>query len=395
MRQIFIAAGLACLLAADHTFAQQPLKVFVLAGQSNMQGHAEVRTLEHLAMNEATLPLLRLVCNEDQSPRVFDQVWISYLSDDGVQQGNLTTGFGANKNKLGPELAFGARMHELLDGPILIIKTAWGGKSLNTDFRPPSAGAYEFDEHVLKRWKEQSKDVETILADKREATGLSYRAMINHVQEVRRDISRVVPNYDFKQGHEVAGFVWFQGWNDLVDSDTYPQRDLPDGYFQYSVVLEHLIRDVRQDLATPDLPFVIGVLGVGGPVANFGSERQRYEKIHQNFRDAMSAPANRPEFRGTVVNVLTEIYWDSELTELLSREERVKQKSIDLTREQQLDENSARELLEQLRRNEFTERELETLAKAVSNQEYHYLGSAKILCQIGRAFADAMYELQK
>lgn len=395
MRQIFIAAGLACLLAADHTFAQQPLKVFVLAGQSNMQGHAEVRTLEHLAMNEATLPLLRLVCNEDQSPRVFDQVWISYLSDDGVQQGNLTTGFGANKNKLGPELAFGARMHELLDGPILIIKTAWGGKSLNTDFRPPSAGAYEFDEHVLKRWKEQSKDVETILADKREATGLSYRAMINHVQEVRRDISRVVPNYDFKQGHEVAGFVWFQGWNDLVDSDTYPQRDLPDGYFQYSVVLEHLIRDVRQDLATPDLPFVIGVLGVGGPVANFGSEQQRYEKIHQNFRDAMSAPANRPEFRGTVVNVLTEIYWDSELTELLSREERVKQKSIDLTREQQLDENSARELLEQLRRNEFTERELETLAKAVSNQEYHYLGSAKILCQIGRAFADAMYELQK
>lgn len=395
MRQIFIAAGLACLLAADHTFAQQPLKVFVLAGQSNMQGHAEVRTLEHLAMNEATLPLLRLVCNEDQSPRVFDQVWISYLSDDGVQQGNLTTGFGANKNKLGPELAFGARMHELLDGPILIIKTAWGGKSLNTDFRPPNAGAYEFDEHVLKRWKEQSKDVETILADKREATGLSYRAMINHVQEVRRDISRVVPNYDFKQGHEVAGFVWFQGWNDLVDSDTYPQRDLPDGYFQYSVVLEHLIRDVRQDLATPDLPFVIGVLGVGGPVANFGSEQQRYEKIHQNFRDAMSAPANRPEFRGTVVNVLTEIYWDSELTELLSREERVKQKSIDLTREQQLDENSARELLEQLRRNEFTERELETLAKAVSNQEYHYLGSAKILCQIGRAFADAMYELQK
>jgi hypothetical protein len=31
-------------------------------------------------------------------------------------------------------------MHELNGEPILLIKNAWGGKSLMVDFRPPSGG---------------------------------------------------------------------------------------------------------------------------------------------------------------------------------------------------------------------------------------------------------------
>lgn len=41
---------------------------------------------------------------------------------------------------------------------------------------------------------------------------------------------------------------------------------------------------------------------------------------------------------------------------------------------------------------EFTDREREILEKGVSNAEYHYLGSAKIMACIGKAFADAMAE---
>ena len=40
--------------------------------------------------------------------------------------------------------------------------------------------------------------------------------MIVHVRKVLGDIKRVVPGYDEKQGCELAGFVWFQGFNDLV-----------------------------------------------------------------------------------------------------------------------------------------------------------------------------------
>ena len=121
------------------------------------------------------------------------------------------------------------------------------------------------------------------------------------------DIKRVMPEYNPKQGYELAGFVWLQGWNDLVDSGTYPNRDKPGGYDAYSTAMAHFIRDVRKDLKSPQLPFVIGVLGVGGPTDQYGPDQQRYKATHQNFRDAMAAPAKLPEFQGNVAAMLTKI----------------------------------------------------------------------------------------
>ena len=56
----------------------------------------------------------------------------------------------------------------------------------------------------------------------------------DHVKKVLADIKRVCPDYDPKQSYELAGFVWFQGWNDMVDSSTYPNRGKPGGYDKYS-----------------------------------------------------------------------------------------------------------------------------------------------------------------
>ena len=39
--------------------------------------------------------------------------------------------------------------------------------------------------------------------------------------------------------------------------------------------------------------------------------------------------------------------------------------------------------------------EEEVLRKGVSNQGYHYFGSAKIMCGIGKGFAEAMIQLQE
>ena len=41
---------------------------------------------------------------------------------------------------IGPELGFGWVLGDALKEPVLLIKCAWGGKSLAVDFRPPSAG---------------------------------------------------------------------------------------------------------------------------------------------------------------------------------------------------------------------------------------------------------------
>jgi alpha-galactosidase len=374
---------------------QKPLKVFILVGQSNMQGHAHVRTFEHVGMDPRTAPLLHAMQGDDGTPRVCENVWISYLSSGGEKQGRLTAGFGADENKIGPEFTFGIYMQKTLDEPILIIKTAWGGKSLHTDFRPPSAGPYEFNETQLEQFDKQGKDIESIEADKVKATGHYYRMTIDYVKQVLADIQRVSPNYDPDQGYELAGVVWFQGWNDMVDRGTYPNRDKRGGYDQYSEVLTHLIRGVRTDLSAPQLPFVIGVMGVGGPVDKYLPEQQRYSGIHHNFRKAMTAPAGMPEFKGNVATVLTENYWDMELVELRARDAKIKQKVKELQLKGKLSPKEQKAAQEKYRAEEFAGREIEILETGVSNAEYHYLGSAKIMAQIGEGFAAAMAELRE
>ncbi|MDB6154499.1 MAG: vgb 3 [Chthoniobacteraceae bacterium] len=385
-------------LFCSHSFAaeKKPLQVFILAGQSNMQGHAKVSTFEHIGMDPATKPMLAEMMGADGKPKVCERVWISSIGcAEAEQTGKLTAGFGASREKIGPEFTFGLYIQKFTDAPILLIKTSWGGKSLNTDFRPPSAGPYMFNETQLAAFQKQGKDIEAMKAEKVAATGVNYRLMVEHVKMVLSDINRVVPDYDATQGYELAGFAWFQGWNDLVDGSTYPNGEKPGGYDGYSTAMAHFIRDVRRDLNAPTLPFVIGVLGVGGPTAEYGPDQHRYKASHQNFRNAMAAPASLPEFKGNVAALLTEKYWDQELTASKRKENDIKQRAKKLAAESKLTPADEKAALEKLRAEGLTERERLVLEKGISNLEFHYLGSAKILGGVGKGLAEAMAELKK
>jgi hypothetical protein len=389
-----IAVVVFSMACVSHVSAKEPLNVFILVGQSNMQGHAEVSTFDHVGMDPRTAPILNELRNADGTPRVCDDVWISSIGNDGTEEeyhGQLTAGYGAKGRgtKIGPEFTFGIYMQKRLGEPILIIKTAWGGKSLHTNFRPPSSGPYEFNEGQLESLKKQRKDIVQAKADRTRASGHYYRLMLQHVNKVLKDIKRVCPAYDPETGHELAGFVWFQGWNDMVGRDVYPNRDKVGGYDLYTRLMTQFIRDVRKDLSAPHLPFVIGVMGAGGPVANYGPAQQRYSAIHQNFRDAMAAPALLPEFKGSVSAVLTENYWDAELAELKARGGKVKAKSQELNKDKSLSRRQRDDALAKFRAELYTPREMEIL-KGSSNAEYHYNGSAKIMAQIGKGFADAI-----
>jgi hypothetical protein len=373
--------------------SSKPLKVFILSGQSNMQGHAHVRTLEALALDPKAAPLLRTLRAKDGSPRVYQDVWISYLSSDGEKHGRLSIGFGADGNKMGPELTFGITMQELLGEPILLIKTAWGGKSLHTDFRSPSAGPSTFTAAQRKRLEQQGKDLAEAQAERAQATGHYYRLMMEHVKQVLADVKKVHPAYSERRGYELAGFVWFQGWNDMVDRDTYPQRDKPGGYDLYSRLMAQFIHDVRHDLGAPQLPFIIGVLGVGGPTEQFGPDQMRHKAVHQNFRDAMAAPAKDPALAKGVVAVLTERYWDTELSTLRARDAQIREKVRKQRGGAGLDPKEERAEVEKQREAAFSTAERELLEKGISNQDYHYLGSAKIMARIGQAFAEALHRV--
>ena len=379
--------------------APKPLKIYLLVGQSNMQGHAAERTLEHLGMDPKTAPLLKAIRNADGTAKVQKNVWISSIEpslESGEKHGRLTVGYGAGgrEPKIGPELTFGITMQNHVGEPILLIKTSWGGKSLNSDFRPPSAGPYEFNQQQLENFKKRGKDVAEARKEKTERTGVYYRLMLEHIHKVLVDIRRVYPDYDAKAGYELAGFVWFQGWNDMVDGSTYPTRGQPGSYDAYSKNLAHFIRDVRRDLKAPKLPFVIGVMGAGGPIAKYGPDQKRYAGIHGEFRKAMAAPAKLPEFKGNVTAVFTENYWDLQLSELVNRNGKVNAKRRELSKDKTLTREQRDKAVANYTAKLFTKRELKILQTGTSNAAYHYLGSAKILAQIGKAFANTLAAME-
>jgi hypothetical protein len=356
----------------------KPLKVFILAGQSNMQGKARENTFKRIGMTPDGVPLLKEMQGPDGKPRVMDDVYISFMTGWGKtpvveRQGKLALGFGTNSDQIGPEFSFGIYMHKLLNEPILLIKTAWGGKSLHTDFLSPSGTALREGKQV----------------------GEFYTRMIEHVNKVLADPGKFHPAYDKEAGYEIAGFVWFQGWNDMVNKDPYKENNEhpEETYALYSKLLTHFIRDVRKDLKAPAMPFVIGVLGVDGPMEDPLAKQQL-------FRNAMAAPAAMPEFKDNVAAVLTEKYWDMESKAIQSRV----QKTVAERVAQAWQENPsmkgpersklARDLLPIVKQEILSEKELGILT-GQSNGGYHYDGSAYIIGRIGKAFAEAIVDLKK
>jgi len=382
----------------------KPLRVFILAGQSNMEGHAKVETFDYIGDDPSTAPLLKQMRGADGKPTVCEGVWISYLTgsraENGEGHGKLTAGYGSRRNpkedggKIGPEFTFGLTMDAAFDEPVLIIKTAWGGKSLHTDFRSPSAGPYVFNETQLANFRRQGRDIDAVSVTKENETGCYYRLMLEHVRHVLSDIKRVCPAYDEQQGFEISGFVWLQGWNDLVDSGVYPNRHKPGGYDAYSTVMAHLIRDVRRDLNAPRMPFVIGVLGVGGAKPN----EQTIE-----FRKAMDAPASLPEFKGNVLAVETAPFWSEELAAIANKHDKVRQMSTYLNSKHKDHANADGKMTDQQKREYVKDfeaklispEEAATWKRGASNAGYHYLGCAKTFALMGCAFADATLTMLK
>ena len=397
------------LLALTLPSTAKPLKVFILAGQSNMEGHAKIETFDYIGDDPATAPLLKQMRGSDGKPTICDDVWISYLTGIGDNIGEgfgmLTAGYGSRQKpdqdggKIGPEFTFGLTLDAAIDEPVLIIKTAWGGKSLHTDFRPPSAGPYVLNDYQRKFYYGPKAhgvpdDMTQWLADKKKDTGHYCRLMVEHVKRVLADPKRVCPAYNAAQGYEIAGFVWLQGWNDMVDGHTYPDRGKPERFVAYSDLLAHFIRDVRKDFAAPQMPFVIGVMGVGGLKAN-------PETIA--FREAMTVPSLLPEFKDNVFAVPTAPFWSEELGAIDDKRQQVRQMGFYLNSKHKdhanadghMTEEQKREYLKQSEAKLISPTEFALWERGASNAGYHYLGCAKTFALMGRAFAEALLSMTK
>jgi lysophospholipase L1-like esterase len=228
--------GLALPLAA-----QEPptLRVFLLAGQSNMEGHGVVDLDDPRDYNggRGTLAaFLRTAEGQsdwkdlqsaDGSFATRDDVFVTYRTANGERKcGALSIGFAVygGRHHIGPELGIGRALGQRFAEPVLLVKTAWGGKSLVADFRPPSAGG---------------------------EVGPFYRQMLAEYREALAGIAADHPSLA-KHRPRLDGFLWFQGWNDACDEAATKS---------YAQNLAHLIADLRAELGDPDLPFVVGETG--------------------------------------------------------------------------------------------------------------------------------------
>jgi len=420
---------LAVLCCGSVLAAAKPLKVYILAGQSNMQGHATIKTLPHMAEDPKTRPLHDKFVDAKGKPRVYDQVrvaafseaphWGNPKAEQRQKSGALTIRFGAELNRedaFGPELGFGITMHEQLQQPILIIKTAWGGRSLFKDFRPPSAGPYDYvlseEEKAKAREREGAwltkygetyvnkyklSGLDELKELRKTAEGRYYRRIVKHVKEVLADPGKYHPAYDKAAGYEIAGLIWFQGFNDLVSGNRYKAWG---GHAAYGKWLACLIRDLRRDLAAPNMPVVIGVMGVGGKIANV-PEKQR-ERM-ETFREAMASPASLPQLKGRVVAVQTAPFWPVDVDAASKKVGPLKQQADREKKEKQKNEPNIklaalnawrRERLNELMKQTLTNEERRLLEIGSCNWSLHYFGNAKCIGQMGEAFAKALLEVK-
>lgn len=231
--------------------AKKKTVVFVLAGQSNMQGQGVV-SMDHEKHYNGGKGNLVWSMEHSQSKekmkhlRDADGNWlgpgnvrIRFKQKDKVRSGPLTigyTGYGGSSH-IGPELQFGFVVGEhFKDREVLLIKTAWGGKSLHKDFRPPSSDG---------------------------ETGEYYTRM---VEEIRAGLEELPPG-----SYELKGFVWMQGWNDMVSKEATEE---------YAENLVNLAADLREEFRFPWAEFVVGELGNGGK-AKVGSGMEKFRNAQK------------------------------------------------------------------------------------------------------------------
>ena len=127
MKSKSLIALFSLLLAVS---VQAKLKVFILAGQSNMQGAGQVHinpkshtkgkgSLEYLMNDPKTAAKFAHLKDKNGEWVVRKDVWIRY--DD--RQDGLRPGFGARNTTIGPELGFGTIVGNAVEEPVLLIKT--------------------------------------------------------------------------------------------------------------------------------------------------------------------------------------------------------------------------------------------------------------------------------
>lgn len=269
--------------------AESAIPIYLLAGQSNMEGHIENGLWTDLLneLNSGPLNTLqsRLEFQLNDWYLNYDGGYANYAYSEAVatyQAGEMVRMFeeGLIGDQLlnarddvwcafnqapvsalqpncgysfGPELTTGHYLGNILDDQTALIKIAKGGSTLHTDWLSPTSS------------NAQNKPI-----------GPQYTELKNRIQDLNNNASSILPACE-NQACQWAAFIWFQGENDSFSAS---------GSAAYEENLVNLINDVRAEVGNPNLPVIIVGIGHWAKSMTYGSI------VHQAQLNASSAVNN-------------------------------------------------------------------------------------------------------
>ncbi|MBN2130331.1 MAG: hypothetical protein JW741_12585 [Sedimentisphaerales bacterium] len=189
--------------------AGEEIRVFLFAGQSNMEGaDTNQKEVERHPPFQGSM--------EPQE----DVLYAYNLGRDTKSNG--WTVLQPVDGRFGPEITFARSLKRHVDYPIAIIKDAWGGTTLVNDWDPDGG-----DEKSKKLYSRMIDQVRARLAELK-AQGKRYR---------------------------IEAMMWHQGENDMFDRE---------GKLTYEKNLTNFIARIRTDLQVPRLKFFVGEISNKG-----------------------------------------------------------------------------------------------------------------------------------
>lgn len=242
---IWLAAMVGAALFHVQPCRAEPIRVYIMAGQSNMVGGAPEPAPSNLSPQADILYQYRLEIGVNPIRRHESTTW-----------GPLRTlaGLGVGSS-YGSELSFGNAMASREAGKVAIIKTAANGTSLATRWMPSQT-----DSAALYPWM-----IEKVNSSLDELRGQGYDPTIE-------------------------GFVWIQGEGDA---------GAPDRAAAYGANLGTLASALRSDLNVPNLPFLLNELH-----ANLN--RAYRNEVRQGQRAAAAADPNMHIVNGDDLGLLSD-----------------------------------------------------------------------------------------
>jgi len=277
----------------------KPVKVFILMGQSNMLGFGKTTgdsdgTLEYAVKSKNLYPYLADDAGNWTERKDVRNVRVMGSGGGGMRQFNnewMTIG----KGKIGPEIGIGHHVGNLLDEPVLILKSCIGNRALGWDLLPPGSESFEFTDSKGKTWvhpgyKGSPEKWEKGTEPKpiKWYAGLQYDGDVSRAKSV---LSKLDDYYPGASEYEVAGFFWWQGDRDSRSAALSSR---------YEKNLVQLIKQLRKEFDAPNAKFVAASLGQTKEGSTDGGG-----KILKAIMAVDGTSGKYPEFKGNVAGVYT------------------------------------------------------------------------------------------